>query len=181
MFFLIINLFLICISLIFLEELHYISIKNILLLFSNLSCKCKKPEINTITVIKIKSCEFEMPERAYQYKDVSDVSNQADKINLNDNNPGFNRNIFDVKININNHLPQTIKKPKDKGKILDFLSKALINEDNTPSYISLLNMMKNKAKDKFNSNKEQNLNSKDKSNLNNEKSIVDNSNQKIRE
>ena len=49
-----------------------------------------------------------------------------------------------------NMRPQiSTTKTVNKSKVIDFLSHALVGDDYSPSYISLLNMMKKKAKESF--------------------------------
>jgi hypothetical protein len=153
-FFLIINAIIILFSILLLNKVYYVSPKMVYNFFSKvinsvyLKCKCKKDlDVNVIHVTRKPQVEeIQLPERANKYKEVDDDSKQEERINVNENNKN---NIFEQD-NIKNMRPQinTIK-TVNKSKVIDFLSQALVCDDNSPSYISILNMMKKKAKESF--------------------------------
>jgi hypothetical protein len=149
MIFFIVNSVLIFASYIFCKKLIYISTKNTLEFFSWLceKIKCQRG-VKTIVISK-KQNSSELPERASRYKDVADASkdeNSKQNMNLNLNN----KNLFQTQIN------RPAAQPKKKGKIMEFLSKNILSDDNTPVYINLIKKIKNNTKNKFNQEKNNN-------------------------
>jgi hypothetical protein len=71
----------------------------------------------------------------------------------NENNIINESNVNTKKINIfmpvNETRPLPVKKKPNKNKIMDFLSNALVNNDNTPSYVNLFKNIKDKSKEKL--------------------------------
>jgi hypothetical protein len=146
--FLLINIILITLSLLFFEKLYYISLKKVFEFIFKTCSLCKKSEVNTITIIKKPEIESQLPERANKYKEVSNESKekiekqQGDNLNLN-KSP-------EVIVNIMNNSRPLNK--KGKGKNFEFVNKILEDDKNRPTYVVLLNMIKNKMKNKFNTN-----------------------------
>jgi hypothetical protein len=149
--FLTLNSIMILISILFLNKLHYLSPRMIFNFFSKfftkLFSKCKKQTgVTIIHVIKKPSIEVNvLPDRANKYKEVENDSKQGEKININENK----HNLFEVDCSKNYRPPVGNSKPMDKGRVYEFLTKTLVNEENSPSYVSIINMMKSKAKGKM--------------------------------
>lgn len=152
-FFLIINFIIILISILFFNKVYYITPKMVYIFFSKIInsvyLKCKGTKNLDVIVIHVNrkppAEEVDLPDRANKYKDVENESKQEERINVKENKI----NIFELE-NMKNMRPQiSTTKTVNKSKVVDFLSHALVSDDYSPSYISLLNMMKKKAKESF--------------------------------
>lgn len=152
-FFLIINAIIILISILFFNKVYYITPKMVYIFFSKIIysvyLKCKGTKNLDVIVIHVNrkppAEEVHLPDRANKYKDVENESKHEERINVKENKI----NIFELE-NMKNMRPQiSTTKTVNKSKVIDFLSHALVGDDYSPSYISLLNMMKKKAKESF--------------------------------
>jgi len=151
--FLMINILIIGFSYYFLNKIYYISGKKICSWIENccIFVKKKNETVNTITVTKHVDIVF--PERANRYKDLNNESKQKEDEKAKDQNLNLNNNKSLNIFNKDNHntacRPRVGKKQINEGKLMEIISDLLVNEDNSPGYISFLNNLKNKAKGKF--------------------------------
>lgn len=60
--------------------------------------------------------------------------------------PSIEQTSNDIKSNNNNIIRPPVKKPVNKSKIMEFLESALVNDNNNPVYINLINQVKDNIK-----------------------------------
>jgi hypothetical protein len=174
--FLLINLALVLISLLCFKKAHYISLKSICLKRGS-SQEIQGTKANVIVVKKRLHTEIENNSNVEIKKQQSIGEGQAKGITMpnivtiknetidksaNNNCPNNNGSIVQLAlrsyipgiddinkktVNFVNNFPRTGK--ANKGKIMEFLQKALVSDDNTPSYINFIKTIKDKTKEKF--------------------------------
>lgn len=136
------------------SHFYYLSWKNVFNFFSKFCCTCRSKNTNLMNskVINIvrKQDDKSLPERAQQYKIEleREEMNSPDKLKMNlPIDLSKDRSIFELE---NFKSPAQNAKPvqlEQSNNYVNYLSNVLV-KDNSPSYVSILDRIKNKMKSK---------------------------------
>lgn len=152
------------------KKLVYLSSKDIINFIINCKNRFRTGENSVIQIAKKQEEGVKMPERAERYREVANDSKTAQmgpspnlqlSNNVSGNNIGNSNQQLNMIADKNNNVNLNIQKPPQrpsgkKNKVMDFLSKALVGDDNTPSYVNLIRTIKNNTKAKM-QNKTENV------------------------